>query len=339
MATDSAPFSPTHRLPLAFTILQAVLLVAALVHPVAALLSRRLWLADLVSHFQEPALLISLLACGALIANHRRLAFALSLLILFQLTTLLHESLYNPVPPHPHSSSRLRILLINVLCENYSYDQLTQLIQTERPDVIGFVEFTRDWSTGLVGLDHEYPHRIEYPAGASGLAVWFRRPPSSRGTLSLPVAEGFPFLHVSFPFAGVDRHLWLVHPRSPFSRTGKPGNPEIQALAHIVAATEGSRIVIGDMNTTQGSAHFRDFLSLSGLRDSRLGFGRQPSWPANLPYRIAIDHAFVSNDLSVVSRRLGPDIGSDHLPVILDLAPASLENPTTNASHASISTP
>jgi endonuclease/exonuclease/phosphatase family metal-dependent hydrolase len=55
------------------------------------------------------------------------------------------------------------------------------------------------------------------------------------------------------------------------------------------------------------------------------GFGREGSWPSWLPspLRIAIDHAFVSNDLAVVARRLGPKIGSDHLRLIFELAPAA----------------
>ena len=77
------------------------------------------------------------------------------------------------------------------------------------------------------------------------------------------------------------------------------------------------------MNSTDGSAHFRDFIAVTGLRDSRHGFGRQGSWPVNSPYRIAIDHLFLSDDLSVVDRRLGPSIHSDHFPLIVDIAAAS----------------
>src|SRR5262249_6462450 len=97
----------------------------------------------------------------------------------------------------------------------------------------------------------------------------------------------------------------------------------LAALGERARDAGGSRIIIGDLNSTDGSAHFRDLLRVSGLRDSRLGFGRQPSWPTMGFYRIAIDHALVSDDLAVVDRRPGPNVGSDHFPLILDLAPAA----------------
>jgi endonuclease/exonuclease/phosphatase (EEP) superfamily protein YafD len=147
-------------------------------------------------------------------------------------------------------------------------------------------------------------------------------------------------IHATFDFAGRARHLWVVHPSSPmFSERRKAGNPELNAIAGRVREAGGSRVVIGDMNSTDGSAHFRDFLRVSGLRDSRRGFGRHGSWPSDWPYRISIDHAFLSDDLAVVDRRLGFLSGSDHLALIVDLAPAAATNDSTQAAHASASTP
>jgi len=56
------------------------------------------------------------------------------------------------------------------------------------------------------------------------------------------------------------------------------------------------------------------------LKDSSLGWGIQPTWPAMfLPLRIPIDHCLVSPDLKIVRRKIGRDIGSDHLPLLVDL--------------------
>jgi endonuclease/exonuclease/phosphatase (EEP) superfamily protein YafD len=303
------------------------LVVAALVHPLASLFGRHNWWCDLISHLQEPAPVVSLVACAALVRRHPRLAILMGCLAVFQLGPLIRYHGSNPVPPDPNSRDRLRLLMANVMYPNQHREPLARLIRRERPDIVGLVEYTRSWSSGLAGVRQDFPFRLEAPSEpvGRGLALWFRNPPQR---LDLPQSRqpGFwPFLHATFEFAGRTRHLWLVHPISPVHRKGVyQGNLELCALADEVWATRGSRIVIGDLNCTDGSPYFGDFLRDTGLRDSRLGFGRQGSWPVWLPfYRLAIDHAFVPDDLAVVDRRLGPDIGSDHSPVILDLAPAA----------------
>ena len=39
-------------------------------------------------------------------------------------------------------------------------------------------------------------------------------------------------------------------------------------------------MLMGDMNCTSWSPYFQDMLTVSGLRDSRRGFGVEGSWPA-----------------------------------------------------------
>jgi endonuclease/exonuclease/phosphatase (EEP) superfamily protein YafD len=318
---------------------KAACLAGAMVYPVASLLSRRLWLADLISHFQVPALFATLLAVAVLARGHRRLAVILALLAAIQTVPLFRYTGANPVPADPQAPERLRLLLANVLYDNVKHDDLVRLIRSERPDVVGILEYTPQWHRALAALHDEFPYRMERPGGADGLALWFRERPDTIDEPVRPVVEGFPFVHASFRFAGKLRHIWLVHPTSPFLRAGKAGNPELDAIAGRVRRTGGSCLVMGDMNCTDGSAHFWDFLKVTGLRDSRLSFGRQPSWPVDGNYRIAIDHAFVSDDLAVVSRRLGPDVGSDHLPVVLDLAPALPKSAGTKSDQAATSSP
>ena len=80
-------------------------------------------------------------------------------------------------------------------------------------------------------------------------------------------------------------------------------------------------IVAGDLNTTPWSHGFQRLIRPRGLRDSAVGHGVQTTWNARrwVP-RIPIDHVVVSPEVRVVARRVGPDVGSDHLPIEATLA-------------------
>ena len=321
-----------------WTYLPPILAVLALVHPVLSLMPRWDWRFDLVSHFREPGLVLTLLAAASLFPRRRRPAVAFLILATLQAEPILRYSLPNPVQPANTSGPRLRILMANVLVDNDNYAALASLIRDVRPDVVGLVEVSEEWIAGLADVAKEYPYRLEAPDGPRGLALWFKQPPIRIDPPARPTIEGWPYLHATFSFAGKTRQLWLLHPASPTRRWGRfRGFPELDAIADRISAAEGSRIVLGDMNTTDGSPHFHDFLAKTGLRDSRLGFGRQPSWPVGLPYQITIDHAFVSDDLAVIARRQGPSIGSDHWPMWLDLAPAEAKASKNSSAHPSAS--
>lgn len=292
----------------------------ALVHPTATLLGRLDWRADLITHFREPALAMTLTVLAGLVRRHPRIATAIACLAVVQAAPLARYAGSNPIRADARAPERLRVLMANLWVDNTRYEDLERLIRRERPDIVGLVELTPEWVAGLAAIRDEFPYRVEAPTGTSGLALWFREPPRVIDPPAPPLPGASPFLHAEFTFAGRPRHLWLVHPTMPFVRKDRA---ELPALAALIGRARGSRIVIGDLNTTEGSPWFSDFVRDIGLRDSRHGFGRQPSWPTDWPYRIALEHAFVSGDLAVVARRLGPTIGSDHFPLILDLAPAA----------------
>lgn len=318
-----------------------LLVAASLVHPAATVLARWDWHADVLTPFGLPAAALTLLTL--LVALGRRrfvLAGPALALVIYQLAPLFWYLGPNPVPPDPARAQRLRILVVNVLESNARYAAVAALIRRERPDVVGLIEMTPDWVAGLTaaGADREYPYRQDWPIGGMGMSLWVRgdRP---RPELLFGATHFNPAIVARLDWAGKRRTLWLVHPANPF-HAGGTALREIDALAWAIVAERGaaerdagsgSTIVVGDMNRTDGSPHFGRFLRQTNLRDSRLGFGRQPSWPAWLRFRIAIDHAFVTDDLAVTDRRLGPPVGSDHLPVVVELAPAARKSATQPA--------
>ena len=75
---------------------------------------------------------------------------------------------------------------------------------------------------------------------------------------------------------------------------------------------------------TTVAGFFSKFERDSQLRDGSKGFGLNISWPAFFPpLGIPIDHCLVSPGVGVCNRRTGQSVGSDHYPVIVDLAPVT----------------
>lgn len=310
--------------------------VAALAQPLATVLARRDWRADILAPFTVPALVLTLLALAFYGVRRRPGRAALLLgLACVQAFPVARYWGPNPVAADPSRPQRLRILIANVLVTNEDATALADLIRRERPDVVGLVEVDRRWIARLdrTGVRGEFPVRHEWPTGTDGLALWFRRiEPEAASLWSEPGAN--PAYWADIRWAGAVRRLWLVHPLSPFHSRGRAFDELARLGRGIGGPSRGSRLVVGDLNRNEGSPHFGRFLEATGLRDSRLGFGLQPTWPTASPYRIAIDHAFASPDLAVVERRRGPDIGSDHLPLIVEVAPAASTNSSTQAAQS-----
>jgi endonuclease/exonuclease/phosphatase (EEP) superfamily protein YafD len=93
---------------------------------------------------------------------------------------------------------------------------------------------------------------------------------------------------------------------------------QMMALGDELAAAGGAQIVAGDFNATPRSLMLRTLLERGDLK---LASGLA-TWPATfgLP-QIAIDHIMVSPALRILApARIGASAGSDHYPVIADIA-------------------
>jgi endonuclease/exonuclease/phosphatase (EEP) superfamily protein YafD len=93
-------------------------------------------------------------------------------------------------------------------------------------------------------------------------------------------------------------------------------------MASLAARYRDGRVVmLGDFNTTPYSPIFPEVLKIGRLRDSALGFVPQTTWQSRFPlFGLPIDHILVGHGVSVLDRHVGAGIGSDHFPIIADLA-------------------
>ena len=221
------------------------------------------------------------------------------------------------------SSKPLTILLANVLTSNKEYERVRQLVRSNDPDIFAVLEASETWINELSSLREKYPHAVSRPRNDNfGIALFSRIPFEESEIVEIGEA-GLPTAIARIHFGDTPLTVIATHPLPPTRRsTARHRNRQLGELADYVRSVKGPVIVIGDLNTTPYSPHFKKLLRESGLRDSRRGRGIQPTWQAQLPWflRIPLDHVLHSSEITVLRRRLGPNIGSDHLPVIVEFS-------------------
>jgi endonuclease/exonuclease/phosphatase (EEP) superfamily protein YafD len=92
-------------------------------------------------------------------------------------------------------------------------------------------------------------------------------------------------------------------------------------VARDVEADSLPAVVAGDLNDVAWSRTTRRFQRLSGLLDPRVGRGLYNTFDARYVFlRWPLDHLFHDKRFRLVAMRRLPDIGSDHFPMLFEIA-------------------
>ena len=292
----------------------------------AGLLGRHHWFLELFSHFKFQLALCftGYAALEGLLRNPRRALASLALAAVNALPLILLMLPPAPQPPLQQPAT-LRILQANILTTNTNAPALLNLIDREDPDVIILQEPGTRWLHDLICLTNAYPVFAEKRREDNfGAAIFCKPAFTSAEVFYLSDPEQAPSTRARIT-ADNGRTLTVfgTHPLAPYNGyTWRGRNAYTLQLARILRDTEGPRVITGDFNNTPWSHHFKAFIATSGLRNSMQGRIPQFTWPTfNHPLaRIPIDHCLHSDDVHITARRPGPNIGSDHLPLIIDLA-------------------
>jgi len=289
------------------------------------------WFVDATTHFRAQYLVLLLLLAVffGLARKFRRLVlFAVfGLVNLFPLLPLFQGAAEEPLP----GVVRLRAMLINVQINNQAYGKVDQMIREYDPDFLVLLEIDDTWLDKLSCLAERYPHhesRARYDC--FGIALYSKYPLVSSETVR--VCKGsLPSVLGRFESEGRRLALFGTHPLPPWGRRFTLARDEqLGATPALLAKETAPLMILGDLNCTPWSLTFQRLASATGCQDTAPGWGYQPTWPAGpLPLWIPLDHCLCSPGIRVLHREVGPSIGSDHYPVIVDFQlplPNSEEN-------------
>jgi endonuclease/exonuclease/phosphatase (EEP) superfamily protein YafD len=222
---------------------------------------------------------------------------------------------------HGPTTGSLRLLIANVEVGNHRAGAVERLIERVQPDVVGIVELTPEMA-GRPGrsLPGYRMRRIVPRDDAYGIGLYSRVPLDSARVARFPSDGGPPTVIARARVAGKPVTVVVTHVHTPFA--GSIHVRHLEALGRARSALGRNVAICGDFNTVPWSRPFRRLASDARMTelygdDAWSGYS-WPTWTSVL--RVPLDNCLVSHGLAVTDHRHGPDIGSDHFPLVVDLA-------------------
>jgi len=310
------------------TIGGAILAIAT----VFGFLGRFWWFLDLFSHFRVQYF-FGLLAVALVLLMRARLKAPAFFGVLAMVNLCVIAPLYVGKEPQPTKVSRsYRGLLTNVNTESGDPAKVGQAIRQLDPDFVALEEVNDQWLSALSVPLGAYPYSKAMPrADNFGIALYSKHP-FARSEIRQVGEVEIPSVIAELELPDGRLTVIATHPLpSCGAEYSRLRNDQLARLPGIVKQATSPVLLLGDLNATPWCSHFKRLLRESGLRDSSQGRGVLATWPTQLPIlQIPIDHCLHTAGIHVTRRAIGPAVGSDHYPLVVDFVLTSV----TTKDHA-----
>ncbi len=219
----------------------------------------------------------------------------------------------------------LSAIVFNVFQDNDRYDDFIRLVRSESPDLVLVMETDQSWYDGLSALREVYPYEI-HEIRDDTYGIWLlSRIPLERSEVRHLVKREIPSLEIYLTHHITEYMIMCIHPEPPLpgeALTSRPKDLEILRAANVLEAADSryAKLLIGDLNDVAWSQTSREFKQVTDLGDPRVGRGMYNTFPTHKWIRFPLDHVFCSRHLRIKRFERLPDVGSDHFPMLIELA-------------------
>lgn len=303
-----------------------IFLAILLFSNVMSLFAKWHWITELFTHFAWQYFIGSVCFCVffALLKKRKELAISVVLLV-YNSFVVLPLFLPNQINTAPEKTG-FSLVQFNIFKFNENLDDIVSWLSASDFDIVQLQEVNPQLADKLATIKNIYPYQLLMPQTDSfGTALISKKPFIS--AKNVPLADGFNhYVKAEISLGNnVSLHLYGLHTIPPLgSENADIRNAQLSEVANAVKNDSATvKIMMGDFNLTPYSPYYTDILRNTNLQNSMKGYGVQNSWESDLPFsflRIPIDHILVSDNISVVERKIGGNFGSDHFSVITKLA-------------------
>lgn len=322
-----------------FLVLLASGLLAIDVSTVAARSHR---LADGLTSFRlqylmaAAGLLVSLLLVGGRGGGVRWSRWGMAIVMVHQVYWIL-PTLRLRVAPEPAFVHEVQssVLAFNVLHSNQDTEKTLAYVRQVDAEVLGFFESIKHWPEALLELADTWPYHLRIDA--LEMELYSKHEIASNQVYRFGQRRGF--VACDLMIKGTPVTVLINHPYPPISlgeQAYQWRNEQLHALGKAFAQHADPLVVIGDFNASPWSPVMLDLEAETGWKRAL------PRWsprgthalvaPETWLFAQPIDHALVNEQVRPLDMVIGPYLGSDHRPLVIDFAVQR------NGSHAEIAT-
>ncbi|MCW5716237.1 MAG: endonuclease/exonuclease/phosphatase family protein [Bauldia sp.] len=313
------------------SILKALLALAALAPAAALVAAEWFWLGDLLVFFLPWLAFGAYALFAAMLVLGWRLPAGAAAILLIVCAGLVASSWRTPPATAPEGRA-FRATTFNTFIGNAHPDDIGTFLRAEMPDIVALQETFGPFKEAVVAsLRDMYPYTSAGTAVEESDIEILSRYPISEISFAATERVGriaYRVMRAVIDLDGTPVAFYAVHAPTPrFGEADWRARNRILADVGIAAARDAlvmPVIVAGDFNTPSWSPHLRRLLDAGGLTDTS---GRLLPGATRLVDReglpvsfgAPVDHILVSAGIFWSPVRLGPALGSDHLPVTADL--------------------
>ncbi len=218
----------------------------------------------------------------------------------------------------------IRVFSANLYVDNADPGRIAEEVRASGADIVLLQEYGRENRRvfDASGVLDPYPYQIEFEQNSPFGALIASRLPFVSSELADIGGVTMPTAVVDTAIGPVE--VISVHAKRPVTQ-GENSGWTAQHAALAARVRDRARPVIygGDFNATTSHRPFRDLLDAGVIDANRArGKGLSNSWPNDraFPPLIRIDHVLVTEELVPLRVRNGEGAGSDHVPLVVDLA-------------------
>jgi endonuclease/exonuclease/phosphatase (EEP) superfamily protein YafD len=214
----------------------------------------------------------------------------------------------------------VRVTTFNLWGRNDRHlNKVAEFLAKTKADAVVLEEVRGHHADFIESLAGQHPYRV----GDNGLVILSKHPIVADGRVDRADEPFWMSLIIRWVRLGVNGkivELAGVHLARPFYPELQQA--DIEAVTAFVQSRTGPLIVAGDFNAAPWTVKLKTFTKETGLGRFNSYY---PTWPMRwqstplLPI-VPIDNVFASSHFAKIGTTVGPRLGSDHRPVIADIA-------------------